>query len=100
MDIEVKKCGFCNREAQLLYKHHVVPKVKGGLHGETIDCCETCSKQVHMLFTESELKTMTLEQLNNKPEWKSYLKWISTRNREFSVKMSSRVKHKRSRRKK
>lgn len=96
---EMKNCSFCRRGVKQLYKHHLVPKVKGGVKGEIIECCRTCSQQIHMLFTEAELQKMTLEQLNNKPEWKSYLNWISSRNREFSVKMSSRVKHKRRRRK-
>lgn len=92
---KTKICTFCKRDVKKLYKHHVVPKVKGGLKGETVDCCRTCSQQIHMLFTEAELKNLTLDQLNQKPEWRAYLKWISGKEGEFSVKMSTRVKHKR-----
>jgi hypothetical protein len=93
-----KICKFCRRRVNELYIHHVVPKVKGGLKGDTVECCRTCSQQIHMLFTEAELKRLTLEQLNSKLEWTAYLHWIAGRNGEFSVKMSSRVKHKRRRR--
>ena len=93
-----KLCMFCKRNIDILHKHHVVPVVKGGKFNDTVDCCKTCSQQIHMLFTEAELQKMTLEQLNEKSEWQSYLKWISSRNGEFSVKMSTRVKRKKRRR--
>jgi len=93
----LENCKLCSRDVNKLYNHHLVPKVKGGKDGEIVQCCYTCSRQIHMLFAEAELQNMTLEQLKNKPEWEKYLKWISSRNGEFSVKMSSRVKQRRRR---
>ena len=55
MDNAKKQCGICKRSTDHIHRHHVVPKVKGGKKGETVECCPTCNKQVHLLFTENEL---------------------------------------------
>jgi len=91
------ECCFCERETLKVRKHHVTPIVKGGQKGEVVKCCRTCSEQVHMLFTESELRDMTFDELLNHPKMQKYIEWIKNRSGEFSVKMSNHVKGKRRR---
>ena len=89
------ECILCEREVEKTYKHHVIPKLKGGT--DTIDVCWTCSQQVHMIFSENELRDMSLEELTERPEMIKYLKWVKKKPREFSVKMSKRLRKKRRR---
>jgi hypothetical protein len=46
---------ICGRSKDKTYKHHLIPKVKGGKKGEIVECCEACSRQVYMLFSGGEL---------------------------------------------
>lgn len=85
-------CEACNRDVPNLQKHHVVPKVKGGRKGEILMCCDTCAKQVHMLFKESELAKMTVAELLNTEPMIKYIAWIKKRNGNFRHKMSGRIK--------
>lgn len=89
-----KTCYFCKRKVKKLYSHHIIPKVKGGLYGNIIKCCKTCSQQIHMLFSTSELKNMALSDLESNHKWIEYLNWISKREGEYSVKLSARIKRK------
>jgi hypothetical protein len=43
----------------------------------TIDCCVPCSKQVHALFTNGEMKRQfnTLEKLKNDPKVQNWITW-------------------------
>jgi protein-arginine kinase activator protein McsA len=90
----VMTCKICGRSPTKLYKHHLVPKVKGGKKGEIIECCKTCSKQVHMLFSESELAGMNFEELLSTEEMKVYLKWTENRTGDFKVRKSRRLRRK------
>ena len=92
------KCSICNRETDDVEKHHVKPVSRGGKEEDTILCCKTCGSQVHMLFTVKELENMTFEELIITEEMKKYIKWVQKKPREFSHKMSRRVKRKRKRR--
>jgi hypothetical protein len=86
------KCGICGEEVDRLYKHHVVPKVKGGAKGETVGCCYTCNGQVHMLFNESELARMSLEELVATEQVQKYIKWRRKHPGEHRHRMSRGVK--------
>jgi 5-methylcytosine-specific restriction enzyme A len=85
-------CKICGRPTDKGYKHYLIPKVKGGKKGEIIECCKTCSRQVHMLFSEGELAKMTLEELLSTDAMQEYLKWIKNRSGDFKVKKSRRLR--------
>ena len=84
------KCNLCYRETNKLHKHHIIPKVKGGK--DVILCCLNCSQQVHMLFNENELASMSISDLKNTSQMRKYLKWVKKRPGNYSVKMSNRIK--------
>ncbi len=81
-NLNLKQCELCKLEVQHLCKHHLVPQQKSkGMDKElrhaTIDCCRPCSKQVHALFTNSEMKRQfyTLEKLKDDPKVQAWIVW-------------------------
>ena len=52
---ELSICAVCNREIPpaLRDAHHLIPKSKGGV--ATVMMHRACHKQIHALFTETEL---------------------------------------------
>ncbi len=80
MDILI--CELCGLEVEQLHKHHLIPQQKSKgmdchLKCATIDCCKPCSKQVHALFTNNELKNSfnTLEKLRIEPRVQKWINW-------------------------
>ena len=47
-------CSICERDVEVIEKHHLTPKVKGG--EEKIPVCPPCGDQIHQLFSIQELK--------------------------------------------
>ncbi len=89
-------CAGCGCEMDQIYRHHVVPRVKGGKKGEVVECCWTCSRQVHMLFTEGELARMSWEELLQTEAMQKYLTWKRRHPGErFRTKLSRRLKRRR-----
>lgn len=85
-------CEICKRKRGKLYKHHIVPKVKGGAKKGMISCCRTCSRQIHMLFSVNELARMTMNELLKTEEIKKYINWIQKRKRDYKVMLSRRLR--------
>lgn len=81
MTIDIN-CALCNRPTPKKYaeKHHVIPKSKGGKDYEMV--CAPCGDQVHLLFTNKELKTSfnTIEKLKSDERVQKWIKFISKRN--------------------
>lgn len=59
--------------------HHLVPKMKGGKL--TVAMHRICHRQVHALFTETELAHQynTAEALLSHPEIQKFVAWVSTK---------------------
>ncbi|WP_137789875.1 HNH endonuclease [Bacillus sp. E(2018)] len=76
--MEKGTCELCRREPVELTVHHLIPKEEGGRFSETADLCVPCHKQIHFLFTNSELASLysTVEKLRDTPELKKFLKWL------------------------
>lgn len=85
--MKVKKmvCRICEKKTDKIYKHHLIPKVKGGKNKGIVECCRTCSREIHMLFSENELAKITLEGLLQTEAMKKYLDWIKKRKGDFKV---------------
>ena len=86
------QCEICHGETERVFRHHVVPRLKGGRKEGTIDTCATCSQQVHMLFTEAELAAMSLEELLAREEIRGYISWKRKHPGDYGHKMSKRVR--------
>ena len=77
-------CNLCNREVQILTRHHLKPKTRGGSKGDTIDVCLSCKDMIHQLISNKELdrKYDTLEKLLANEKIKTYVKWIQNKKKE------------------
>lgn len=71
-------CPLCEREIPQSQKdaHHLVPKSKGGRHTEFLH--RMCHKQVHALFTETELARQysTVDALLAHPDVARFVAWV------------------------
>ena len=80
-------CPLCEREIPppQCDAHHLVPKSKGGRHTEFLH--RVCHRQVHALFTETELARQyaTVEALLAHAEMQTFVAWVKTKPDEFFV---------------
>lgn len=78
-------CALCDRPVPKSQKdaHHLVPKSKGGKHTELFH--RMCHRQVHALFTETELARQycTVEALLAHPEVARFVAWVRTKPVDF-----------------
>ncbi|WP_100373473.1 hypothetical protein [Bacillus sp. FJAT-45037] len=78
MKKNVGTCELCEREGVERTVHHLLPKEEGGAHHETADLCIACHKQIHALYTNSELaiRLDTIPRLRDDEELKKFIRWI------------------------
>jgi hypothetical protein len=71
-------CPICDRPIPESQKdaHHLVPKSKGGKTTEFLH--RICHRQIHALFTETELATSlhTAAALQEHPEMQRFIQWV------------------------
>ena len=74
-------CPLCEREIPTAQRdaHHLVPKSKGGRKTRFLH--RICHRQIHALFTETELANTyySVEQLLAHPEITKFVTWIKTK---------------------
>ncbi len=82
LEIESQQCQLCGVIVEHTHKHHLVPQQKSkgmprDLKHATIECCRPCSKQVHALFSNSEMKRYynTFERLKEDPRVQKWILW-------------------------
>ncbi len=89
-------CPICDRSIPESQKdaHHLIPKSKGGKTTEYLH--RICHRQIHALFTETELAAQfnTTATLQQHPEMVKFIQWIKTKPNHFYEKSrkSSRLK--------
>ncbi|MBU3551597.1 HNH endonuclease [Polynucleobacter sp. MWH-Berg-3C6] len=90
-------CPICERSIPESQKdaHHLVPKSKGGKTTEYLH--RICHKQIHALFTESELAQQlnTAEILKSHPEMNKFITWVKSKPDNFyeRTRKSARIKN-------
>lgn len=74
-------CPICEREIPTAERdaHHLVPKSKGGRATEYLH--RICHRQIHALFTETELARAlnTAEALRAQPQMQRFIAWVRTK---------------------
>lgn len=80
-------CTLCHRTApgvECMEKHHLVPQRRGPK--DTIPVCVDCGNQIHMLFTNNELRYRlnTLEALLADDKMQTWIRWVRKR-KDFGV---------------
>lgn len=72
-------CPLCGRDIPPSQReaHHLVPKSKGGRHTEFLH--RICHRQIHALFTETELarQYQTVDALLEHDEIARFVKWVA-----------------------
>jgi hypothetical protein len=84
-------CKICATDIAV-EKHHIKPKAKGGTHGGVVWCCSDCGGQIHMLFDNKTLATMSLEELIDTDKMQIYISWKKKHPGAHRHQMSSTVK--------
>lgn len=84
--VEVEVCALCDRPipSTLRDAHHLVPKSRGGVH--TVAMHRACHKQVHALFTETELAQQyaTAQALRTHPKIERFICWVQSKPSNFN----------------
>ena len=89
-------CPICDRPIPDSQKdaHHLIPKSKGGKTTEYLH--RICHKQIHALFTETELAQQYhhAQILREHPEMKKFIAWVEDKPNSFyeKTRKSSRLK--------
>jgi hypothetical protein len=75
------RCVICQREAERLVFHHLEPGKLRRRTKEGIRVCHQCGDQVHLMFTNWELRTQynALEKLLASPRLQRYIEWVKDR---------------------
>jgi 5-methylcytosine-specific restriction endonuclease McrA len=93
---EVAICPICDRAIPDSQKdaHHLIPKSKGGKTTEYLH--RICHKQIHALFTETELAQQYhhAQILREHPEMKKFIQWVASKPDAFyeKTRKSTRLK--------
>ena len=71
-------CELCSRNVEVLTRHHLTPKQRGGKNKGVAFFCLACKDMVHRLFTNKELerKYNTVEKLKATKRVQKYIKWV------------------------
>ncbi|MDQ3292688.1 MAG: HNH endonuclease [Bacteroidota bacterium] len=74
-------CQLCNREVDVVTRHHLLPKEEGGRYSETVDLCQPCHSTIHRTFTNRELarEFTSVQALQQAEPLKKYLDWIKNK---------------------
>ena len=82
---EESLCPLCGRNIPKLHRdlHHLIPKSHGGR--QTIALHRICHRQIHALFTETELARQynTIEELQLQNQMTSFIKWVRLKPDDF-----------------
>ena len=83
---EREVCALCDRAipAALRDAHHLIPKSRGG--AITVFMHRACHKQVHALFTETELARFypSTQALRAHPEMAKFIHWVQDKPNDFT----------------
>ncbi len=83
---EVPVCALCDRPIPPALKdaHHLIPKSRGGVL--TVLMHRACHKQIHALFTETELARHypTVQALQAHPEMARFIRWVQGKPSDFN----------------
>ena len=94
---ELSICALCDREIPpaLRDAHHLIPKSKGGV--ATVMMHRACHKQVHALFTETELARQypSIEALQAHLEIARFISWVKQKPNDLNL-QTRRSRNKRS----
>lgn len=84
--VELEVCELCDRPIPTALRdaHHLTPKSRGGV--TTVFLHRACHKQVHAVFTETELARLypTPQALRAHPEMARFIHWVQNKPNDFN----------------
>ena len=91
-DESVPVCPLCDRpipEGVPQSLHYLVPRLRGGRHGETGLLHQICHNEIHATLTETELARgyASIEALRTHPRLEKFIRWVAKRPPEFRSRM-------------
>ena len=93
----IMECELCDREILKgdESEHHLVPKSRGGAKGPKATFHPVCHKQIHALFSESDLEVFynSVSKLRGHRDVKRFVKWVRKKPNGFNIK--TRIRRKR-----
>jgi len=88
------QCELCGLEVEHIVKHHLIPRQKGGKNkvDNKIVVCLPCSKQVHALHSNYELKRKfdTLDKLKQDERVQKWIRWRRKHSRIEDIRYSQK----------
>ncbi|OMF46313.1 restriction endonuclease [Paenibacillus amylolyticus] len=73
------RCELCGREPVNTTVHHLTPKEMGGTFLPTANLCIPCHKQIHSLYTNRDIVTLgltDLQSLRQDERMIPFIRWI------------------------
>ncbi|WP_340030568.1 HNH endonuclease [Paenibacillus sp. FSL K6-1122] len=73
------RCELCEREPVNTTIHHLTPKEMGGTFLPTANLCIPCHKQIHSLYTNRDIVTLgltDLQSLRQDERMIPFIRWI------------------------
>lgn len=100
MDSPDPICPLCGRPIPPHARqslHHLVPKLKGGKHGETVLLHQICHNEIHACLTETELARdyATMEALRAHPHLQKFIAWVRKKDPAFHSRSTKNPKRRR-----
>lgn len=81
------KCQLCEREVLEIEFHHFYPGKKRRINDSGIDVCIQCGDQIHLMFSNQELRDKYHDLPSLKEAMHKYILWIQKKpERRFCVK--------------
>lgn len=81
------KCQLCDRDVSELEFHHFFPGKKRRIDDSGIDVCKMCGDQIHLMFTNQELRSKYHDLSSLKQAMHKYILWIQKKpEQQFCVK--------------
>jgi len=78
------KCELCGREVEVITRHHLKPKSRGGSKGDVAMFCLSCKDMVHRLIPNKDLdrKYDTVKKLLDNHGIIHYIAWVKKQKKE------------------
>ncbi|MEL6480101.1 MAG: HNH endonuclease [Pseudomonadota bacterium] len=97
---EAVTCPLCGRPIPRHARqslHHLVPKLKGGKHGDTVLLHQICHNEIHATLTEAELARdySSMEALRAHPRLARFIRWVAKKDPAFHSRSQKNEKRKR-----
>ncbi|MEL7138896.1 MAG: HNH endonuclease signature motif containing protein [Pseudomonadota bacterium] len=97
---DVPTCPLCGRPIPRRARqslHHLVPKLKGGTHGETVLLHQICHNEIHATLTEAELARdyASIEALRSHPRLARFIRWVAKKDPAFHSRSQKNPRRKR-----